>query len=144
MRGDTIIGVFKLVKAATLLALSATGISLLNFKIRGELLHRITLLSGDAHFRVLTRVAKFIGFETNGKLILMSIGAFLYAALFATEGIGLLMEARWAEYFTVIATASFVPIEIYELIRRFDAFKLGILAVNVGILIYLIWRLQNR
>ena len=144
MRGDTIIGIFKLLKAAALLALAATGISLLNFKIRDEVLHRITQISGDAHFRLLSHAAKFIGFESDGKIVLMSIGALLYAALFATEGIGLLMHARWAEYFTVIATASFIPIEVYELVRRFDAFKLGVLGINVGIVIYLIWRLQSR
>ena len=32
-------------------------------------------------------------------------------------------QKRWAEYFTVIITASFIPFEIYHLIKGFDVFK---------------------
>lgn len=144
MRGDTIIGIFKLLKALALLAVSATGISLLNFKIRDEILHRIVQLSGDAKFRGLGKVANFVGLEPDKKIVLFSVGAFLYAALFGVEGIGLLMQKRWAEYFTAIATASFIPIEIYELFRRFDSFKVGILVINVIVVIYLIWRINSK
>ncbi len=65
------------------------------------------------------------------------------AALFATEGIGLLMQKRWAEYFTSIVTASFIPLEIYEIARRPGALKIALLAVNAIIVIYLIWRLNR-
>src|SRR5215470_16145433 len=45
-------------------------------------------------------------------------GALVYAALLSTEGIGLLLRRRWAEYFTVLVTGSFIPLELYELARR--------------------------
>ena len=37
---------------------------------------------------------------------------------FFDEGVSLLLRKRWAEYFTVIVTASFIPLEIYELVKK--------------------------
>ena len=41
-----------------------------------------------------------------------------YAAVFAVEGIGLWMQRRWAEWLTVVITASLIPLELWELIHR--------------------------
>ncbi len=73
----------------------------------------------------------------------LSAGTFFYAALLLTEGVGLLMRKHWAEYFTVITTAALVPLEIYELAKRFTFVKIAVLAVNVAIVVYLIARLRN-
>jgi uncharacterized membrane protein (DUF2068 family) len=143
MTGDALIGVFKLAKATLLLAVAMGALSLLDIKIRVETLHRITQLSSDSHFRMLERFANMAGIATKGRIELVSAGAFFYAALFATEGIGLLMQKRWAEYFTSIVTASFIPLEIYEIARRPGALKIALLAVNAVIVIYLIWRLKH-
>lgn len=60
-----------------------------------------------------------------------------YAALFLTEGIGLWLRRHWAEWFTVIATGSLVPIELYEVIKAFSWLKLGVLVGNIVIVAYL-------
>ncbi len=68
----------------------------------------------------------------------ISAGTFFYAALLLTEGVGLLLRRRWAEYFTVIVTGSFIPLELYELTRRFSATRVIVLAINVAIVWYLV------
>jgi uncharacterized membrane protein (DUF2068 family) len=65
--------------------------------------------------------------------------ALAYAAVFVVEGIGLLCKKRWAEWMTVGVTASFVPVEVYELVKHFAAGKVVALALNIAIVIYLIW-----
>jgi uncharacterized membrane protein (DUF2068 family) len=77
------------------------------------------------------------------RLIAVGIVALVYAAIFATEGIGLWMRKYWAEWFTVIATGSLVPVEIYECIVRFSWLKLAVLVANVLIVVYLV-RLAMR
>jgi uncharacterized membrane protein (DUF2068 family) len=77
---------------------------------------------------------------TSSKEIAIAIGAMLYGLLEAFEGIGLLLRRRWAEYLVLIATAVFLPLEIEELIRKATVFKVGALAVNLVIIVYLIWR----
>jgi uncharacterized membrane protein (DUF2068 family) len=69
---------------------------------------------------------------------------FVYAALLLTEGVGLLFRARWAEYFTVVITASFVPLELYEIARHLTLARVTVLAVNVAIVWYLIVRLRRE
>jgi uncharacterized membrane protein (DUF2068 family) len=70
-------------------------------------------------------------------------GTLVYAALLMTEGIGLLLRRRWAEYFTVIVTGSFIPIEVYELTRRLTWARLVLLGVNVVVVWYLIALLRR-
>jgi uncharacterized membrane protein (DUF2068 family) len=55
------------------------------------------------------------------------------------EGVGLLKKRRWAEWLTVGVTASFIPLEIYEIVRRLSPGKIAALVLNLGILIYLLW-----
>jgi uncharacterized membrane protein (DUF2068 family) len=84
-------------------------------------------------------VAKW-GKLSTGKQVAIGVGAVLYGALEALEGVGLLLRRRWAEYLVLIATAVFLPIEIDEIIRRPTVFKVGALLINLLIIGYLIWR----
>jgi uncharacterized membrane protein (DUF2068 family) len=68
----------------------------------------------------------------------LSVGTFFYGGLFATEGVGLILRKRWAEYFTTVTTTAFLPLEIYELIHKPTTLRLAVLAANVGIVVYLI------
>src|ERR1700733_2376146 len=137
-RGVFIIAIFKLVKA-TLLILVATGaLSLLDNRIRDAMEFRIGQLTADTHYRYLNRVASFFGFDTLKHVEIVALGSLFYAALFATEGIGLLMQKRWAEYFTAIVTASFIPLEVYELFRHSSLFKIALIAINAIVVVYLV------
>jgi uncharacterized membrane protein (DUF2068 family) len=70
----------------------------------------------------------------------LAIGAIAYAILEGTEGVGLAMQRRWAEYLTVIATGILIPFEVYEVIHRATLFKVGALLLNVAVVGYLAYR----
>ena len=78
--------------------------------------------------------------------ILRRIGilAFAYSALSYVEGIGLYFERVWAEYLTLIITASFLPLEIIEIYRRQTWFRFSLLAVNLLVFFYLLQLLTIR
>ena len=57
-----------------------------------------------------------------------------------TEGVGLAMRRRWAEYLTVIATGLLIPYEAYEVIHKVTLFKIGALLLNVAVVGYLAYR----
>jgi uncharacterized membrane protein (DUF2068 family) len=63
---------------------------------------------------------------------------FFYASLFLTEGIGLLRQKRWAEYLTVVATASLIPLEIFEVFKHVTWIRVLLFAGNLAILAYLL------
>jgi uncharacterized membrane protein (DUF2068 family) len=74
----------------------------------------------------------------------LSIATFAYAAVFTTEGVGLLLHQRWAEYLTTLVTASFIPFELYELFHGPSVLKVLGLLVNGLIVAYLARRLLKR
>jgi uncharacterized membrane protein (DUF2068 family) len=64
-----------------------------------------------------------------------------------TEAIGLWLRRAWAEWFTVIATGSLVPFELWELVTRPPGRRMAIgitLALNVAIVWYLVWLLRAK
>lgn len=70
----------------------------------------------------------------------LAVGALAYAALETTEGVGLAMRRRWAEYLTVIATGVLIPFEVREVVARPTVFRIGALVVNVAMVVYLAYR----
>jgi uncharacterized membrane protein (DUF2068 family) len=81
---------------------------------------------------------------TAHRLKEIGFATFFYAGLRVTEGVGLVMEKVWAEYLTVGVTASFLPWEMYEIVRRLDWLRVGLLVVNLVVLAYLLWWLRRN
>jgi len=73
-------------------------------------------------------------------LTVLAVAALLYAALEATEGVGLALRRRWADYLTVLATGVLIPWEVIEVFRKVSFLRVGALAVNVAIVLYLAYR----
>lgn len=71
-------------------------------------------------------------------LTLVALGLLAYGVLEGVEGVGLWMAKRWAEYLTVVATAAFLPLEVYELIDHTTLTKAGAFVVNLAVVIYLV------
>ncbi|MCB1025174.1 MAG: DUF2127 domain-containing protein, partial [Acidobacteria bacterium] len=90
-----------------------------------------------------TVIEKIAGVNKN-QLIFFSVGSFLYSALQLTEGIGLWLEKRWAEFLTVIATSLMIPVEVYEIFVKFTWIRIGALVVNLFVVWYLATRLKDE
>jgi uncharacterized membrane protein (DUF2068 family) len=71
-------------------------------------------------------------------LVGVSIVGFLYSILNFVEAFGLAMRYRWAEYLTVIATALFIPFEMYQLFVHQTLFRLTALIINILIVVFLV------
>src|ERR1700736_323098 len=72
-------------------------------------------------------------------LIWVAVGLLAYSAIEFIEAVGLWLVQRWGEYFAVIATSSFLPLEIYELTERITLLRLGALLINIVAVIWLLW-----
>jgi hypothetical protein len=95
------------------------------------------------HVPALESAIRWVG-QLNGKQMeALSLACFSYAALFLTEGIGLWKDRRWAEYLTILATGSLLPLEVFELTREVTVLRGLALIVNVLILAYLVRRLAR-
>jgi uncharacterized membrane protein (DUF2068 family) len=87
---------------------------------------------------VLLRLLVYVGHFSH--ITVVALGAIAYATLEGTEGVGLAMRRRWAEYLTVIATGIAIPYEAYEVIHRITLFKVGALLLNLAVVGYLAYR----
>ena len=81
-----------------------------------------------------------LGIVSFNHVTLLAIGAIVYALLEGTEGVGLAMRRRWAEYLTVIATGVLIPYEAYEVVHHVTLFKVGALLLNLAVVGYLAYR----
>jgi uncharacterized membrane protein (DUF2068 family) len=137
------IGLFKIVKGVLLVAL---GVGLLRHQegiagLLGRLARHAHL---DPDGRYVGRVLEMVAALKGGRLEAVRIAVFLYAAVFLTEGTGLLLGRRWAEYFAVGVTGSLIPLEVFELLRRPGWVRAALLVVNVLIVWYLASGLRRR
>ncbi len=135
-----LIALFKLVKAAMLIAL---GVGLMSMRREhswlGDWMHAIAV---DPHGKLVSEVLAKIGDMTPHQFVRLGIGSLAYAAVFLIEGVGLMLKKPWAEIMTVIVTISFIPFEIYELVDRPSLAKVAVLLINVAVVPYLLWRLR--
>jgi uncharacterized membrane protein (DUF2068 family) len=147
-RGLRLIAIFKLFKCLVLFAVAIGAVKLLHKDLAFEVEHWADILRVDPNNRYIHRLLERLSILDAHKLRELSVGTFLYSALALTEGVGLLLGKRWAEYLTIIATASFIPLEIYEFARRVSTPKLVVLLLNVAVVVYLVIELsrnrQNR
>ena len=66
-------------------------------------------------------------------------GVIGYAVLEGIEALGLWWQKRWAEYLTLIATALFIPLEVYEIVHKLSPTKILALIVNIAVVLYLLF-----
>jgi uncharacterized membrane protein (DUF2068 family) len=139
-----LIALFKLVKAALLIAVGVGALKLLHKDVAGAVEHWVELLRLDPNNHYIDVALEKASNLTPDKIKQLGLGSMIYAGLFLTEGIGLWLEKRWAEWLTVIITSSLIPFEIYEIYRHPTAIKIAVLLINVAIVAYLLYRIRGK
>ena len=71
-------------------------------------------------------------------LALLTLALVAYAVLELVEGIGLWLLKRWGEYFAVIATSVFLPLEVHDLLKGVTPTRALTLGINVAAVVYLL------
>jgi uncharacterized membrane protein (DUF2068 family) len=139
-----LIAIFKFFKAALLIALGVGLFRMLHKDIGNVLGHWFEALRLDPGSHYLNRALAKAANVNPGQMKKLGLASFLYAGLFLAEGTGLWLGKRWGEWLTVIITSSLVPLEVYEIARHFSYVKVGVLALNVAIVVYLIYHMRKK
>src|ERR1700730_11550529 len=139
-----LIALFKLLKAVLLIAVGVGALKLIHMDITSVLEHLVAKYGLDPGSRYVGSILEKAANLTPNKVKSIGIGSFVYAGLFLTEGIGLWLLKRWAEWLTVIITSSLVPVEVYEIHRHPTPVKVGVLFINIAIVRYLIYRIRDK
>ncbi len=137
------IAVYKITKVALLIAAGYFELRLRDVSVIARLYSwASTLPSGGEHDGVLRALAWFSGLSPK-RIQALGFVTIAYAVIFSVEGIGLWLRRRWAEWLTIVITASLVPLEVWELVHRPTRGKAVVFAVNIAIVWYLIVQLRS-
>lgn len=134
----------KFVKAAILIAVAIKLLSLFGRDVHEWATDFITRHGIDTANRFVESTLTKLEGVGNKQIVAFSTVAFCYSGLLMTEGIGLWMQKRWAEWLTAVATSLFIPIELYEIYERFTWVRSALLVFNVFIVWYLVTRLKDE
>ena len=130
---------FKAIKATILTALGA----ILLWAIHRDPIDSVVQIAMAVHLpltsRVVDRALTFALRATPRKEEALAAAAFGYAFLMASEGIGLYLRRSWARWFTIGATSSLIPLEVYEILREPRLLRVLILLLNIALVAYL-WK----
>jgi len=136
--GLRVIAIYEIIKTLCLLLVAIAAFHLdhqQNFERLVHWLEHLSLVDSNGLRWKLVGLLQDFG---PSKFVAIGLVALGYAVLFAIEGFGLWLGKHWAEWFTVIATGSLIPLELYETLYHFGWLKLATLVGNVAIIVYLV------
>jgi len=142
-RGLRLIAAFKLLKGLALLALGIGALKLLHKDVAAVVEHWVNIFQVDPHSHYIQLLLAKLSIVDDRRLKELSVGTFIYSAIFLAEGAGLALGKRWAEYLTIVTTASLLPLEVYELVKHVGIGKGVALVINLAVVAYLILELRR-
>jgi uncharacterized membrane protein (DUF2068 family) len=138
-RALRVIAIYKFVKAAGLVLLACVAFGLTQGPFLDKVARMVEHLPIQNGRAVLQHWVDQLTDMTPRNFVFVGVAASVYATLFLIEGFGLWTGKRWAEYLTLLVTASLLPVEIYELTDRATPFKAVAFVLNVAVVVYLLY-----
>lgn len=134
-----LIAIFKFLKAIAALTAGIIALHFLHASLLGTLSHWVNLFRVDPHNKWIDMVLDKAALINHREIKMAALGAFVYAALFATEGTGLYFEKVWAEWLIICEVSLLFPFEIYAITQKPDFIRIALLIGNILVLIYLVY-----
>jgi uncharacterized membrane protein (DUF2068 family) len=137
------IGAYKLFKGLLALIGGLLVLRLMHRDLPAVATHWLSRLSIDPNSRFGLFVLRKVLALHAQRLHWAAMILFGYTVIAGVEGVGLIMRRAWAEWLTVVTTAAMIPLEVVEFAHRFTWVRLTILLLNIGVVVYLVWRIRR-
>lgn len=138
------IALFKLTKVLLLLATAYGVLRLSEPTVMASLYDWAAAKPSGLERDLIQKGLVFLSGLSPGRINALGMVTLAYAGVFTTEGIGLWMGQRWAEWLTTIVTSSLIPLEIWEMAHRPGLGKAAVILVNAGIVWFLVRQLRRH
>jgi uncharacterized membrane protein (DUF2068 family) len=139
-----VIGFFKFAKGIFFVLIGFGVLKLVHRDLADLLIRLASSLRIDPESHLVSLLLDRVQTLTPHRLRWIGTAVFLDAGLDFIEGTGLILRKAWAEYFTLILTASFLPWELFEIIRHVTPVKIALTLLNLLVVIYLAYILKQR
>ena len=138
------IGVFKLLQTAAWLLLGIGALRLLHKDLLDVAERWILALRFNPEGHFVSLLLGKLALIDPHRLKQISAAIFGMALLDAIEGMGLVLEKTWAEFVTLILTASFLPWELIGMYQHPTRIRVGLAIINLAVVFYLLWFVKMR
>ena len=138
------IALYKLLKVVILLLAAYGEIRLHDATLSAKILSWASAKPQGLEHDLVTRALAWFSGLSESRVHALRLITLTYAAVFALEGIGLWMQRRWAEWLTVVITASLIPIELWELVDNPSLGACLVIIANMLIVGYLYWHVSTH
>ncbi len=146
----------KIFKGAALLLAAAGIFSLAGKDLQEEFEQFIRWVHLDPENKFFSNIGDWLDTITAKNVYTVAAGTLVYGLFLIVGGSGLALRAKWAIWLAIGESAFFIPIEVFELIRRrvppnpdihrtmFSHPRIG-LAIVLGVNVIIVWYLyKNR
>ena len=142
--GLVLIGIYKFISGVAFAAATIGVTRLFHKDVEAQVEHWLDLFSIDPDNRYVGGLLAQLHMIHTKELKGLAVFGVFYSALFLTEGTGLLLGQHWAEWLVVVATATFLPLEIYEMIKGVTIANTALFVINAATVAYLVWKLRRN
>lgn len=142
-RGIRVIALIEAAKGVLALLFGCGTLALLHRDLGALALRVVTELHLNPAHKYPRLFIELSASATDSQLWLVSSIAFVYALFRLVESYGLWRERTWAEWVAFLSATLYLPVEIYELCHRITWFRVSILLINAGVVIFMgqiLWR----
>ena len=137
------IGAYKLLKAAMALVGGLLVLRIEHRNLPVQVLRWMHYLHIDPHSPIGTYILHHTLEIKPSQFTWAATSLFVYTAITAVEGLGLVFRRAWAEWLTVVTTSALIPYEAWRAWHRPDWVHALIIVLNVLVVIYLVWRIRR-
>ena len=134
----------ELAKGLVVLAAACAVIWLMQRQDMGDIAYaflRMLHISPDHHFaRIFLEWADRM---TDARISVIAGFAGIYCTLRFVEAYGLWRGRTWAGGIALISGALYLPIELFEIYRRVNAFHVSLLLLNLAVVLYMLYLLRQ-
>jgi uncharacterized membrane protein (DUF2068 family) len=138
------IALYKLLKVIILLLAAWGEVRLHDSTLVARILSWLSARPHGLEHDLVTRAIAWFSGLSEERVHQVRLITLTYAAVFAVEGTGLWLQRRWAEWLTVVITASLIPLELWELLHQPSLGASLVLLANCLIVGYLYWHVSTH
>jgi uncharacterized membrane protein (DUF2068 family) len=132
------IAMFEVTKAAIVLLLCG-GLFYLMHDNLGEVAERVAhVLHVNPEGKLSSLFLELASYSSGRNLWMLALGTLAYASVKSTEAYGLWREREWAQWFSLLSTALYLPPELYWMLRRPGWLKCAVLVINIVIFLFMV------
>jgi len=132
------IAMFEVTKAVIVLLLVCGLFHLMHTNLEDVAERLVQVLHVNPEGKLSNLFFELASHSSDRNLWVLALGSLAYASVRSTEAYGLWREREWAEWFSLLSTALYLPAELYWMLGHPSWLKCAVLVTNIVIFLFML------